>query len=287
MLLRKGVKPWRKINRNREVDAVASYQRPRQVKRVLCTVNIFLAVTLLVVCVTWLSFRMLSTSDIFRITAVEVQGNKMASEHQVLEKAGLTHGEGMADLDIQQIKKNIRSLPWVDTVEIERHWPSTVTVVIREHTALALINLTGDEKKHLYYVDAKGQIFAQTQSITDLDFPVLSGRNLSDHLDEMQVRKDSLADKGLEFLKLAAKNNQILPLQAVSEVQVNDEKGLIVYLVDYPFPIYMGQDKIRERYYLLVRVLAQLYRKDKVREVKEIRMDYAEDKIMVASLGSS
>ena len=92
---------------------------------------------------------------------------------------------------------------------------------------------------------------------------------------------------GMHFLKLAAQGNQVLPLQAISEVQVSKEEGLIVYLVDYPFPIYLGQEKIRERFSLLIRVLVQLYNKDKMKEVKEIRMNYAEDKIMVANLGSS
>ena len=36
----------------------------------------------------------------------------------------------------------------------------------------------------------------------------------------------------------------------------------------------------------LVRVLAQLYRQDKVKDVAEIRMDYAEDKILVANIGT-
>ena len=286
-VLRDGIRPRHKINKDRKIDTVARFQRPWQLKRLLRTVNILLVATVLTGCVIWFSFQMFAESDIFRIAVVEVQGNSMVSEQQVLEKAGLTRGTSMLGLDIPKIEKNIKGLPWVDEVEIKRHWPSNVMVVVSEYSPLALINLAGDEKKHLYYVDRYGHVFAQTKSSTDLDFPVLSGQRLQDHLHEMQIKKDSIAGKGLEFLKLAANNNRVLPLQAVSEVQVSDEKGLIVYLVDYPFPIYLGHEKIRERYNLLVRVLAQLYRKDKVKEVKEIRMDYAEDKIMVASLGGS
>ncbi len=284
--LRKGVRPKNKMTRS-PMARVDRYQRSLQLKRLLRAVNFFLAAIVVSAGVTWLSFQLLAGSDIFRIAAVEVQGNRMVSEHQVLEKAGLTRGRSMLDLDIRQTAENVRSLSWVDEVEIKRRWPSTVKIVVREYTPLALINLTGDEKRHLYYIDSTGRVFSPVQGTTDLDFPVLSGRNLTDHLDEMRIKPGSLAGKGLDFLKLAAKNNQILPLQAISEVQISKEKGLIVYMVDYPFPIYLGHEKIRERYYLLVRVLAQLYRKDKVREVKEIRMDYAEDRIMVASLGNS
>ncbi len=284
--LRHGIRPKNTMNRPPGIQ-VDRYQRSWQLKRLLRTVNFILVVIVVSACVTWLSFKLLAGSDIFRIAVVEVEGNRMVSEHQVLEQAGLTRGRSMLDLDIRQTAEKIRSLAWVDEVEITRHWPSTVRVAVREYTPLALINLTGDEKRHLYYIDSHGRVFSPVEGATDLDFPVLSGRNLPDHLEEMQVKSGSLAGKGLEFLRLAAKNNQILPLQAISEVQVSNEKGLIVYMVDYPFPIYMGHEKIRERYYLLVRVLAQLYREDKVKGVKEIRMDYAEDKIMVASLGNS
>jgi hypothetical protein len=284
--LRRGIRPKNKAN-SAPCAQVERYQRSFQLKRLMRTVNFILVVIVVSACVTWLSFQLLAGSDIFRIAVVEVQGNRMVSEHQVLEKAGLTRGRSMLDLDTRQTAERIQSLSWVKEVEIKRRWPSTVRVVVREYTPLALINLTGDEKSHLYYIDSSGRVFSSVQGAIDLDFPVLSGRNLPDHLDEMRIKRDSLAGKGLEFLKLAAKNNQVLPLQAISEVQISNEKGLIVYMVDYPFPIYLGHEKIRERYYLLVRVLAQLYRKDKVREVKEIRMDYAEDKIMVASLGSS
>ncbi|MHB8809351.1 MAG: hypothetical protein ACYC9M_04985, partial [Desulfobulbaceae bacterium] len=97
---------------------------------------------------------------------------------------------------------------------------------------------------------------------------------------------DSLTGLALDFLHLIARGNQVLPSQGVSEVHVNPEKGLVVYLIDHPFPIYMGKEKVRTRFNLLVRVLAQLYQQDKVNGVAEIRMDYAEDKILVANIGT-
>ncbi len=286
-VLQSCIKPEHKINRNRKAGTVDRFQRPLKLKRLFRTVKIFLVALVLIGCATWFSLEVLSDSDIFRIASVKVQGNRMVSDQQVLEKSGLARGRSMLNFDVQQMAENIKSLDWVNEVMIKRQWPSTVRVTVREHSALALVNLAGEEKKKLYYIDTNGHVFAPVQSSTDLDFPVLSGRNLPEHLEQMRVKKESIAGGGLEFLRLAAKNNQILPLQAVSEVQVSDEKGLIVYLVDYPFPIYLGNEKIRERYYLLVRVLTQLYRNDKIKEVKEIRMDYAENKIMVARLGSS
>lgn len=286
-VLRKGHQVCDKVSGNKKTNTVTRYQRPWKLKRLLRSVNLCFAVIILVVCIGWFSFVMLAKSDIFQAAVIEVHGNRMVTEHQVLEKAGLIRGGNLLDFDILQTGNNIRSLPWVDEVKIKRHWPSTVEIVVQEHKPLALINLTDDGKTQLYYIDTNGHVFAPALGATDLDFPVLTGRGLSEDLHEMHLKKESLADKAMHFLKLAAQGNQILPLQAVSEVRVSREEGLIVYLVDYPFPIYLGQEKIRERFYLLVRVLAQLYNKDKVKEIREIRMNYAEDKIMVASTGNS
>ncbi len=48
----------------------------------------------------------------------------------------------------------------------------------------------------------------------------------------------------------------------------------------------MGYDTINTRYYQLVKLLERLYRKKKIQEIKEIRMDYQEGRILVAKLES-
>lgn len=83
------------------------------------------------------------------------------------------------------------------------------------------------------------------------------------------------------MLLLAAKGNAILPIQSVSEVHIDQQQGLIVYLIDQPFPVYFGKDRLQTKYFRLVKVLEQLYAKKQVDAVKEIRMDYSDDKILV------
>ena len=106
-------------------------------------------------------------------------------------------------------------------------------------------------------------------------------------MDGKRMAKDSTGSMALEFLRLTDKGNQILPTQAISEINVDPKEGLIVYLVDYPFPIYMGKEKIRVRFSRLVKVLARLYKDEKIKGVAEIRMDYAENKILVSRVGEA
>jgi len=286
-VLMRVLKSGDKRNKSRKPYAVSSCQNIWQLKRLSQSLMVCFAVAAVIACTGWFSFLLLKNSDIFLVTSVDVQGNRIVSKQQVLASAELNRGINLLEMDIEQVESGIRSHAWIESVMVKRRWPSSVEIVVREHKPLALFNFEENGRSKLYYIDAGGCVFAPLTVVKDLDFPVLTGKLLAENLHEMQVRKGSPADQGLQVMKLAAKGNQTLPLQAISEVHVNKDKGVILYLVDHPFPIYMGKEKIRNRFNLLVRVLAQLYRQDKVKEVAEIRMDYAEDRIMVAELGAS
>ena len=65
---------------------------------------------------------------------------------------------------------------------------------------------------------------------------------------------------------------------------------MTLYLVDYPFPIYFGKGEVRTKYSRLKRVLEVLYKETEqgmtIADVAYIRMDYLENKVLVAHSGS-
>jgi hypothetical protein len=124
-------------------------------------------------------------------------------------------------------------------------------------------------------------VFAEIEPGQDIDHPVITGLVAGrDVVADILVR-GGLAEAAETFLRLAARGHAILPLQAVSEVHLDPEEGLIIYLADRPFPIYFGRDRLQTKYYRLIRVLDQLYSRKQIDTVKEIRMDYADDKVLV------
>jgi len=235
---------------------------------------------------TWLSYKALDRSDIFRLTMVSVQGNRMTSQAQILDLAGIEQGRGLLSFDVARAEERIGRHPWIDQVTIQRIWPSTLTIQVSEHQPLAMLNIEHEKDGNLYYVDRKCKVFARVENVYDLDFPVITGVEL-----QGEVIGRTLAGKGLigdafQFLRLAARGNPIVPLQTISEVHLSRDQGLIVYLVDRPFPIYMGHGSIRTGYYQLVKLLERLYRKKKIPEIKEIRMGYQQGRILVAKVDS-
>jgi len=239
---------------------------------------------LLVVAGGWFSYRLLVASDIFRLTEVSVIGNHSLRDRRIIQATGLIQGTNLLGFDVESAEAKAQELNWVDQVDIRIAWPSRVVISVREHQPLALVAIDGDNGGQLHYIDRDGTVFAPVKPGQDIDFPVITGQLADSGLEGDQIVADTPSAGALRFLQLAARGNAILPVQAVSEVHVDPELGLIVYLVDRPFPIYIGENRIRTKYYRLVKILERLYRKKQIEGIKEIRMDYTENKVLVAML---
>ncbi len=265
--------------------AVAVRQRSWQLKKLSRRGTFGLIMVCLVAAAGWLTYKMASGSDIFSLTAVTIEGNRITRDQQIIDSAQLEPGINLLTLNTARAAKMVEKLPWVASARIKRYWPSTVEVIVQEHRPIALVNIGPAGRQRLFYVDEQGRVFAPLDVSRDSDFPVLTGTPVTRSLKDGRIMADSLAGQALALLQLAARGNQILPVQSISEVHVSDKEGLIVYLVDYPFPIYMGKGQIRTRYYQLVKILGRLYRRHRVRDITEIRMNYAKNRILVASSG--
>jgi hypothetical protein len=229
----------------------------------------------------WLSSQLFLRSDIFRLTDIRVSGTRTLVERQILELAGLQQGGSLLRFNVKEAEARIVAHPWVEQAEIKIHWPSAVDIAIRENQPFAMVNIEENKEKRLRYINREGHVFAEVGQGQELDFPVITGVLLAKDIASDRFVKGGLADAACTVLLLAAKGNAILPIQSVSEVHIDPQQGLIVYLTDRPFPVYFGKDRLQTKFFRLVKVLEQLYAKKQVDTVKEIRMDYADDKILV------
>jgi len=266
--------------------AVIDYQQKYRFRKLSRTGTLFLLLAAILSAGGWFCYQALERSDIFRLTTVSIQGNRMTRQAQILDLGSIEQGVNLLSFDVGLAEERISRHSWIDRVEIARSWPSTLKVRVYEHRPLAMVNIEKEEGRSLYYVDHQGKVYALVDDSQDLDFPVITGVQSTGDLTGTMIGDKGLVAQAFQFLRLAAGGNPIVPLQTISEVNVSPEKGIVVYLVDHPFPIYMGYDNINTRYSQLVKLLERLYRKKKVQEIKEIRMDYQEGRILVAKVES-
>lgn len=232
----------------------------------------------------WFMAQLLLQSTIFRLTDIKVNGTRIATQRQILDLAGLQQGGSLLRFDAHAAAMRIETHPWVEQVEIKTQWPSAVEITVSEFQPFALANVEAGKERRLRYLTRSCRLFSETGPGQELDFPVITGVHLEKDVEADRLVPGSLAEAACRLLSLAARGNAILPIQAISEVHANAQLGIILYLVDRPFPIYFGTDQFQTKYNRLIRVMEQLYTKRQVDAVKAIRMDYFDDKVLVTGI---
>ena len=233
-----------------------------------------------------LILKRLQSIEYFKITGITITGASVLSREELRSTAGIVvHQTSLLDLKTAEIEDKLLSNAWISKAHVRRNWPSEIEIDIVENRPLALLHTKTAQGAELQYIDKNGHPFLTLNPGGKVDFPIITG--LSELGDEAK-RKAALKEV-LIFLNKTKRNDPHLPVQSLSEVHVTREGDLIVYLVEYPFPIFFGNGNTKQKYGRLVEVLKALYKKEKgkdlLSEVKYIQMDYLQDKVLVAQSG--
>jgi cell division protein FtsQ len=224
-----------------------------------------------------------STLPFFKISEVIFSDTSTVSKEKLREASGIIlHQTSLVGLNCAQVEASLNTVPWVAQAVVKRKWPSTVNISIVENVPVALLHSKKSNGAQLQYIDRKGVPFLQVGPGSDIDFPVITGLN---EINEPAVREKALSEV-LVFLDNVGGDNPYLPAQSVSEIHLNQNGEMVVYLVEYPFPIFFGNNNTSTKYTRLVHVLKALYKqqngKESISQVEYIQMDYLNDKVLVA-----
>jgi cell division protein FtsQ len=265
-----------------KIKSVKNPKGPRhsfmQQHKLLIRAMIFLVLVPCFVFSAKLVYHRLCECDFFQITAVKIDGNRMTSKEQIAALSRVDIHSNLLAINPDQVRSLLESHPWIAKAEVVRNWPNRLLINLKEKNPVALLN----RETGLFYLDNRGRIIAAARPPQELDLPVITGlENYPFTTTQAPQIPEPLLDV-LDLLKLANRNNPILPQQNISEIHIAATGELILYLLDRPFPIYLGKDgEISTRYYRLVKVLKDLYKTREFSEVSYIRLDYQRDTILV------
>lgn len=215
--------------------------------------------------------------NIFHVTDVRVEGARMFAGQQTLKLAGVQPGVNLVTLDTGEAEAKIAAHPWIAEVRVKKQWPANVLVQVREYEPFALVNLTLETgESRLCYLDNEGHIIDEVPENGALDYPVINGATPEDIVNGC-LAQGSRAREALQVLRMAARGNALLPLQSVSEVRITEQKGVVLYLTEHPFPIHFGEGELRQKFAELLRVLKSLYDSGDIDRVAALEMEYGED----------
>lgn len=138
--------------------------------------------------------RFALTSSRFAVREIRIDGAHRVPSDDLRGRIGLDSSANIFALNLNTVKRDAASAPWVKSVQVRRELPSTLVIEIEEYRARA-VALLG----HLYLVDGQGHVFKRAAPDEAAEFPVITG---VDRLDFIADRASAEARIGeaLQFL---------------------------------------------------------------------------------------
>lgn len=112
-----------------------------------------LAVVVLVAVLAAIAYGV-SRSPLLAVNTLKVTGTSHVTTEQVLDAAGVHDGDPMVWMDPGAAVRGIEALPYVRVATVQRQWPDTVRITVRERTPSAWIDGPGGKA----LVDGTGRV---------------------------------------------------------------------------------------------------------------------------------
>jgi len=170
--------------------------------------------------------RVIVTGRLQRVSALDV-------EKIVRARLG---GDGLVSVDLEDISRGLRTLPWVDRAAVQRSWPRGLKIEIVEQTAVGRWNNAG-------LLNARGELFLSEARFVPPELPQLAGPVHS----EQEVTARYLAAQG--HLTEVGMRLAALELDARGAWNLTLDNGVMVRL---------GRRQVDERFERFVVAAARL-----------------------------
>jgi len=223
----------------------------------------------------------------FLLSEVEVVGNEVLTEGEVVALSGLEVGTNLLSVSISQVEESVASSPRIERAQALRLLPDRIVVRLDETPPAAfVIAATGE---CLEITDA-GLVLPATERTSLIDLPLITGA-----VGEMAPTDDGTEDAGevwateevqrvLEVLRAAREVSPLLWME-ISEVRIAPGSGLVIYTVADGAEIRVGSGALNSqglnRLWMVLRDL-----RSRGEEVQSIDLKYRDQAVVRLRPGS-
>ncbi|MBI2026814.1 MAG: FtsQ-type POTRA domain-containing protein [Deltaproteobacteria bacterium] len=198
----------------------------------------------------YFGYHFIITTPLFSLESIEINKIQKVSRETVLELAGLTPTVNILSLNLKEVETKILQNPWVLKVEIYRILPHKLKVQIEEKKILSVLK----KGKELYYIDLRGEMIKKVASEEGLNYPVITSSASGE--EEMQY-----FEKALWLLKNTSQSFY-LNASKISEIHLQESKGLMVVSLPHSTRIKLGIDDFVKKLTRLEKVCEDLQKRN-------------------------
>lgn len=154
-----------------DVARIRRNQNRIHVQRVLRIARNLTLAVIAVVLGLWIYGRTQSDAR-FAVKAIELAGIVHSPRADLNRLTSRYVGANLFQIDIASVQRDLRSISWIDRIEIEKKLPDTLRIRITERTPVAL----AFSESGLRYVDEHGVAFAAlSPAVGNPDLPLVTG----------------------------------------------------------------------------------------------------------------
>jgi cell division protein FtsQ len=212
-----------------------------------------------------LIYDLIIQCDYFKAKNLTITGNQMFSDKQIISQADLKKGVNIFSVNLSIVEKRLLAHPWIAEAEISRELPSGINIRIKEHNAVAVVDLG-----RRFLINNKGKLFKEFTTGDPGVLPVINGLRYSDISITPELRshgsgKSNMAlymkersnpfDAVMDVLRLGQRAESILPNKLIRQIVVDREIGITIYAFNKIKEIKLGYENYADKYDLLKKVL--------------------------------
>lgn len=215
-------------------------------------------------------------SDHFRVATLQVNGNQLLSDKDVIDLSDIRLGVSTFDLDLEIIGSKLAENDWIHSARIMRKLPGGVVIDIRERKAVFIINL-----EYLYYVDGDGEIFKVLRSGDALDYPLVTGLDRQQLLNAPEVSQQQL--KHVAHMLADLRQRKLFNEQRIAQINIDPQDGYVLYTDPFGVPLYVGKDSFSEKIDRLEHIFPEIEKRLSVLQYIDLNVA---DKVIVKSVSA-
>jgi cell division protein FtsQ len=209
--------------------------------------------------------------DAFKIKTVAVTGNRRLNREEIWERAGILPGSNILAVNSVAARKRLLAEPWIADAQIRREIPDGIHISIREHRALAVIDLG-----RKFLLDDAGTIFKEVAPQEADNLPVVEGLRYADielqpstvatGTPVPQTTRQSNGDQNpaspfaavIAVLRLGTPADSVITNRHLSRIVVDSETGITLQTRKGPKTVKLGFQDYARKYTVLRQLLAYL-----------------------------
>lgn len=257
----------KKMRRNRFKKATARQPR-RWLGRILLgfKLTVLMVVLLCFSALFMVGYAAVTQSEYFSTRTIQVSGQQRLTKAQLLAQADIQPGDNLLALNLRMVRERLLAHPWVDTASVSRKIPGTLEIRIKEHHALARIDLG-----RKFLINDKGRIFKELTP-EDPELPLVSGIAYGD----ISLGDDALTPAVaavVEVLEMSRKAGSAIPYNAVAGLYMDKEMGIALTLKEKERVIKLGFDHYEAKYMRFRQLRRHLDKNSTWRDFKSIDLN--------------